>query len=99
MKGGVTKRVEQAIEALDKGQVKKALFVLDTDKTTRHHQIVASAARKCLSEKESCPVNLKEARNKLKDTITAALDVTDLEGVEEMLEEMPEDGGNLAGLN
>lgn len=87
MKGGVTKRIEDSVQALEKGQVKRALFLTDSDKTRRHHDIVAGAASKCLSDKEQCQTYLQDAAEKLRDTITAPLESTDLEGVEEMIEQ------------
>lgn len=87
MKGGVTKRLQNAIEALDKGQLKNALFLLDRDETAKYHDIVSEAARKCLGDRDSCPVNLKEASARLKATLANPLDDTSLEGVEEMLKE------------
>lgn len=86
---GVTHRIEEAVKALEKGQVKKALTLTDSKKTLRHHQIVSDAARQCLSDQVECSNYLKDAAQKLKDTITAPLDTTDLEGVEEMLERKP----------
>lgn len=87
MKGGVTRAIEEAIEALDKGQLKKALFILDKEKTAKQHAIVSEAARQCLSDKESCPVNLKDARDQLQAMLTNPLEDTSLEGLEEMLKE------------
>ena len=93
---GVTHKIEEAVKALEQGKVKKALYLTDTDKTERHHQIVTDAARKCLTDKAKCSVYLKDAAQKLQDTITAPLDTTDFEGVEEMVgapkheEEKPE---------
>ncbi len=86
MKGGVTRRVEDAIKALDQGQVKKALFLTENPKTERHHQIVSLAAKQCLSNQDQCPDFLKSAAKELKETITAPLDDTSLEGIEGMLE-------------
>lgn len=85
--GGVTHKIEEAVKALEKGQVKKALWLTDTTKTQRHHRIVEDAARKCLTDKEQCSVYFKDAAEKLLETITAPLDETDLEGVEEMIGE------------
>ena len=82
---GVTHKIEEAVKALEQGRVKKALYLTDTDKTERHHKIVTDAARKCLTDKGKCPAYLKDAAQKLQETITAPLDTTDLEGVEEMV--------------
>ena len=89
MKGGVTHKIEEAVKALEQGKVKKALYLTDTGKTERHHEIVSDAARKCLSNKEQCPVYLQDAAQRLKDTITPPLDDTDLEGVGGMLDQKP----------
>ena len=88
--GGVTHKIEEAVKALEEGKVKKALYLTDTGKTERHHRIVSEAAAKCLSDKEQCGVYLKDAAQRLKETITPPLDESGLEGVGEMLEEKPE---------
>ena len=88
MKGGITKKVEETIEALDKGQLKKALLVSDRKGLERHHGIVEKAARICLEnkdDKEACTMAIEEAKEKVKDTITLPIDDTSLEGVEEYL--------------
>lgn len=89
--GGVTSRIERAIKALEEGKVKKALFLTDNEKTKKQHDIVLGAAKKCLEDKESCPVNLQAATSSLKETITAPLDEVGLEGVEEYFEEKGEE--------
>lgn len=88
--GGVTHRIEEAVKALEQGKVKKALYLTDNPKTERHHEIVSDAAKKCLSNKGQCPVYLKDAAQKLKETITPPLDETGLEGVEEMIDQKPQ---------
>lgn len=88
--GGVTHRIEEAVKALEQGKVKKALYLTDNPKTERHHQMVSDAAKKCLSDKGQCPAYLKDAAEQLKDTITAPLDETGLEGVEEMIDQKPQ---------
>lgn len=97
MGSGVTRRVEQAVKALESGQVKKALWLTDTVKTEKHHKIVAGAARKCLSDRTQCSVFLKDAASELQDTITPPMDTTELDGVEEMLkkEEQHTDQANV----
>lgn len=87
MKGGVTKRIEEATKALDNGQLKHALQVLDKDKTREQYNIVANAARNCLSNQESCSTYLQDANSKLKSSITSDATDTSLEGVQEMLDE------------
>lgn len=83
----VTSRIERAIKALEEGKIKEALYLTDKEKLGRHHQWVEEAARKALEDKENAKTYIMEARDKLKATITAPLDDTSLEGVEEMLGE------------
>lgn len=91
-----TKRIEKTIEALEKKQLKNALFLTDREETKRHHQWVEEAARVCLTnkgDKERCDMAIKEAKAKIQETITLPLDDTGLEGVEEMVgESQPETG-------
>lgn len=82
-----TKRIEKTVEALEKKQLKNALFLTDREETKRHHQWVEEAARSCLSNKETCDTAIKEAKAKIQETVSVALEDTSLEGVEEMLEE------------
>lgn len=92
MKGGVTKRIEDTVKALDKGQLKNALGLTDRRGLERHHQIVEAAARTCLQNKgdeEVCKKAMSEARDKVQETITLPEDDTSLEGVEEMLSGAP----------
>jgi len=89
MKGGVTKRIEDTVKALEQGQLKKALYLTEgNEKLSRQHQFVEEAARICLANKdnkEACQQAIKEARNKVQDTITLLIDDTSLEGLEEYL--------------
>jgi len=88
MKGGVTKRIEDTISALDKGQLKKALYLTETAGLEKHHDFVEKAARTCLANKdnkEACTMAINEASEKVKETITLEIDDTSLEGVEELL--------------
>ncbi|MBA7600680.1 hypothetical protein ES703_07739 [subsurface metagenome] len=89
MKGGVTKRIEDTVSALDKRQLKKALYLTEgNEKLSRQHQFVEEAARTCLDNKDNkevCQVAMNEARNKIQDTISLPIDDTSLEGVEEYL--------------
>jgi len=87
VKGGVTKRIQETIEALDKGQLKNALFLTDRNELGREHAWVEEAARKAVSDRENAKKYMLEARDKLKATLTNPLEDTSLEGVEEMLEE------------
>ena len=92
MKGGVTKRIEDTVKALEKGQLKNALGLTDRRGLERHHQIVEAAARTCLQNKgdeEVCKKAMSEARDKVQGTITLPEDDTSLEGVEEMLSGAP----------
>lgn len=87
MKGGVTKRIEDAISALEKGQLKQALYLTDRSEMGRENAWVREAAQKALDDKENAKKYMLEAKEKLTATITAPLEDTSLEGVEEMLNE------------
>ncbi|MBA7584790.1 hypothetical protein ES708_26750 [subsurface metagenome] len=88
MKGGVTKRIEDTVKALEQGQLKKALYLSEAQGLEKHHQFIEQAARTCLANKdnkEACAVAVKEAKDKVQDTITLDIDDTSLEGLEEYL--------------
>jgi len=89
MKGGVTKRIEDTVKALDQSQLKKALYLTEgIEKLSRQHQFVEEAARICLANKdnkEACQQAIRGARNKVQDAITLPIDDTSLEGLEEYL--------------
>lgn len=88
MKGGVTKRIEDTVKALDQGQLKKALLLTDREGLERHHQFVEQAARTCIANKdnkEACTMAIEEAKEKVQDTITLPIDDISLEGIEEYL--------------
>ncbi len=89
MKGGVTKRIEDTVSALDKRQLKKALYLTEgNEKLSQQHQFVEEAAHTCLANKDSkevCQAAMNEARNKIQDTISLPIDDTSLEGLEEYL--------------
>jgi len=88
VKGGVTKKIEDTISALDKGQLKKALYLTEAAGLEKHHGFVEEAARTCLSnksDKEVCSMAIKEARGKIQETITLPIDDTSIEGLEEYL--------------
>lgn len=90
MKGGVTKRIEDTVKALEAGQLKKALYLTEADGLERHHSFIEQSARTCLSNKdnkEACSMAIKEAREKVQDTISLPIDDTSLEGLEEYLTE------------
>jgi len=92
VKGGVTKRIEDTVKALEKGQLKNALGLTDRRGLERHHQIVEAAARTCLQNKgdeEVCKKAMSEAKDRVQETITVPEDDTSLEGVEEMLSGTP----------
>ncbi|GAI04163.1 unnamed protein product [marine sediment metagenome] len=88
MKGGVTKRIEDTVKALDQGQLKKALLLTDREGLEKHHQFIEQAARTCLvnkENKEACTLAIEEAKDKVQDTITLPIDDTSLGGLEEYL--------------
>ena len=88
MKGGVTKRIEDTVKALEAGQLKKALYLTEAEGLERHRQFIEQAARTCLANKdnkEACAMAIKEARAKVQDTVTLPIDDTSLEGLEEYL--------------
>ena len=88
MKGGVTKRIEDTVKALEGGQLKKALYLTEADGLEKHHGFVEKAARTCLANKdnkEACSMAIKEAKDKVQDTITLDIDDTSLEGLDEYL--------------
>ena len=88
-KGGVTKKIEDAISALDSKQLKKALYLTENNpKLERHHQWIEDAARFCLANREdknACDNAIKEARDKVHSTVTVPIDDISLEGLEEYL--------------
>ena len=91
-KGGITRKLEDTVKSLDQMQLKKALFLTDNEKTSRQHEFVKEAAQTCLANKDNpktCDAAIKEARNKVQDTITPPMDDTSLEGLEEYLAEKP----------
>ena len=91
MKGGITKKIEDTISALDKGQLKKALYLTEGhEKLSRQHQFVEEAAHICLASKDNkeiCRAAINEARNKIQDTVSLPIDDTSLEGLEEYMTE------------
>jgi len=92
MKGGVTKKIEDTVQALEKGQLKKALLLTERRGLERHHQIVEAAARTCLQnkdDKEVCQKAMSDAKDRLQETITLPEDDTSLEGVEDLVSGAP----------
>jgi hypothetical protein len=85
----ITTKLEKAVKALDEKQLKKALYLTeDNPKTARQHEFVEQAARVCLankSDKKACESAIKEARDKVQETISLPVDDTSLEGLEEYL--------------
>jgi len=92
-KGGVTKKLEDAIKALDENQLKKALYLTENNpKLQRQHQYIEEAARTCLANKGNkkvCEEAIKMARDQVKETVSLPLDDTSLEGLEEYLSPTP----------
>ena len=96
MKGGITKRIEDTVSALDKKQLKKALSLSEAKGIENIHGFVEQAARTCLANKdneEACALAIKEAKDKVQDTITLPIDDTSLEGLVDYLspEDQPEE--------
>jgi len=89
MKGGITKRIENTVKALDGGQIKKALYLTEgIEKLDRQHQAIEEAARTCLANKDNkdiCATAIREARGKVQDTVTLPIDDTSIEGLEEFM--------------
>ncbi len=88
VKGGVTKRIEDTVKALEQGQLKKALSLTDREGLEKHRRFVEEAARTCLANKDNkevCSMAIKEAKENIQDTITLPIDDTSLKGVEEYL--------------
>ena len=88
-KGGVTRKIEETIAALEKGQLKNALYLTDRPEMARARGWVEEAARKALADKKNARKYMNEAKDKLQATVTLPLDDTSLEGVEEYLNVMP----------
>jgi len=97
MKGGITKKLEDTIKALDQKQLKKALYLTEnTPKLEQHHQWIEEAAHTCLANKgnkQVCEQAIKEARNKVQGTVSLPIDDTSLEGLEDYMTEqkLPEE--------
>ena len=92
MKGGITKKVEETVKALEKGQLKNALMLTERRGLEKHHQIVEVAARTCLQnkdDKEVCQKAMSDAKDRVQKTITVPEDDTSLAGVEELLSGTP----------
>lgn len=92
-KGGVTKKIEDAIKALDENQLKKALYLTENNpKLQRQHQLIEEAARACLAykgNKKICEEAIKMARDQVKETVSLPIDDTSLEGLEEYVSPEP----------
>jgi hypothetical protein len=91
MKGGITKRIDEALAALDKLELKKALYLTENNpKLERQHQFIQDAAHTCLANRDNkdvCAQAIKEARALVQNTISLPLDDTSLEGLEEFMTE------------
>ena len=88
MKGGITKRLEDIKDALDKKELKKALYLSEARGLERHHGWIEEAAGICLankSDKKVCEQAIREARDKVHETTSLPLDDTSLEGLEQYL--------------
>ena len=98
MKGGVTKKLEDTIKALDQKQLKKALYLSEAKGLEKHHQWIEEAAHTCLTNKDNkkvCEQAIKEARDKVHDTVSLPIDDTSLEGLEDYMTEqkLPDETG------
>lgn len=91
MKGGITRRLEDTIKALDQGKLKRALTLTDgIPKLEKHHEWVAQAAKACLADKKNkkaCEEAIMTARGKIKGTTELPEDDVSLEGIEDYLKE------------
>ena len=92
-KGGITKKLDDTIKALDENQLKKALYLTENNpKLQRQHQYIEEAARTCLANKDNkkvCEEAIKLARDKVKETVSLPIDDTSLEGLEDYLSPEP----------
>ena len=88
-KGGITKKLDDTIKALDANQLKKALYLTENNpKLQRQHQFIEEAARTCLANRDNkkvCEEAIKMARDEVKETVSVPIDDTGLEGLEEYL--------------
>lgn len=96
IKGGVTRRLDEVVKSLDQKQLKKALYLSEVKGLEKHHEWIEEAARTCLANKDNkkvCEQAIKEARNKVYDTVSLPIDDTSLEGLEEYMTEpkLPEE--------
>jgi len=90
VKGGITRRIDEITGALDKKQLKRALFLSEARGLEQHHEWIKEAARTCLANKEDkkvCEQAIKVARDKVKDTVSLPLDDIGLEGLEDYMTE------------
>lgn len=92
-KGGITKKLDDTIKALDENQLKKALYLTENNpKLQRQHQYIEEAARTCLANKDNkkvCEEAIKMARDQVKETVSLPIDDTSLEGLEDYLSPEP----------
>jgi hypothetical protein len=91
MKGGITRRLEDTIKALDEGKLKRALTLTDgIPKLKKHHSWVVEAAQTCLADKKNkkvCEEAIMAARAQIKGTTELPEDDVSLDGLEEYLTE------------
>lgn len=92
-KGGITKKLDDTLKALDENQLKKALYLTENNpKLQKQHQWLVETAQTCLANKgnkKACEEAIKMARNRIKETVSLPLDDTSLEGLEEFLSPEP----------
>jgi hypothetical protein len=97
MKGGITKRIDDTVKALDEKQLKKALYLTENNpRLEKHHGWIQDAARTCLDnrgDKAVCEQAIREARNRVQGTVSLPIDDTSLEGLEDYMTEqnLPEE--------
>jgi hypothetical protein len=86
MKGGVTKRIEDTLKALDQGQLKKALLLTDgVLGLEKHHQWLQEAGQACLADKQACDAAISIVKARVKGTVELPEDDTSLEGLEDLV--------------
>ena len=84
----ITDKVKKTIEALDSQQLTKALYLTERRGLEAHHAWIKEAAQTCVENSDNpkvCDAAIKEARDKVKATVTVEMDTTDLGSVEEYL--------------
>ncbi len=87
MSGGVTHKLEKTVEALDKKQLPNALYLTEKKGLERQHEWVRKAAETCVADESKCKGAIKEAKDKIIDSMTAPLESTDVEDLKAYLKE------------